>query len=1180
MLSRSFIKILGIILLSLSSPVLLLSAPLLLDDFNKEQVSNWSVWADPTSETPQLKIVSAAAEGTGALQITFPRSGKVALVAHHRLNIPEDCEVLSFWLKIIEGNAPCVIQLQEDQNRCPEGRDVFAFSLPVPPQGEWRQYKIPIKDFSYSFSQFGQGNRQLEINKIFTLGFMSQKHDSPFIIQIDKVEFLPADRQADAGKAAESKNLLTGDTSFESGAGDWLHILSPMPPQVDETDGAIGQKSIKLDANMAVFNICDKEILQKNVKYTLSFYAKSTEGAGALSCVLYTNRWQKQGQQNVTISEQWQRFAFTVTASATSGTLVAFENHQNRSVKIDAVQLECGTQMTGYESPAPLHLYASINEPGEIAVQSDITPVTLNIAVFNPGVMVDCQPLNLQYTICQYNGRVLLNGQESLTIKAGQSWNKKIPVQVGNLPGYYPVTITLKDRNGKVLKQYESPFIVAPPFSKTRDPGSFFGQHPDILPLEALHRIGVKWLRWWGPFWINFETKPGEFTQYKPTDLNQYGMEWLFWFGDLTKPPAWAKNNFGLISEGKYLSGYYKEAIRTSDHLVSAYDFQNEPDLTMSFDKQGNKIPAQESIRSYVDAIKTAHPIIHAAGKKLLLNVSGEGSDFAAEVFKSAPDAFDVYAVHPYSNQRYLGPMAGFISGPEHSDLRNKLLNAKRLIEKHGKGQELWIGELGWAVDKREPFVSQYHQQLANYLARAHLIALSVPEVKRMIWFTANGCLEMNYYEYGSWFRRNGLKPSPAAAAYATVAALFDHAAFQKAITDDDINTYYFNNNGQEIIAIWNSGRENGEKITMSLNPEDVKVIDLTGSEQIPDSTIGKLEINITGSPYYLLLKTLTPELFAEQLKAILAEQRPMRFDVSISSLNRIQVQFANNLSLERKITVESLLIHPLKQENGWSQNVNQELSVQANGNAKMVISLDRPLPGKGCSLDMILKNSKGKTLTVTQLLPPCFPCYKLDAGKDFFTLDFASLKRSMKFNRREDVFPPDQVGWLGSDDLSMELFTGWDNQFFYFMADVTDNVHFQPYTGKDYWRGDSLQLAFDTMNDASSATPGYNSNDYEFGLFQNKDNTVFWDGTIAGKLINQSSNETRVSISRQNSKTIYRTAIPWSKLKLTSEAGMIFGFSCVANDNDGGGRNFWIGIPGIAPLKQPAYFRKLLLTE
>ena len=147
-------------------------------------------------------------------------------------------------------------------------------------------------------------------------------------------------------------------------------------------------------------------------------------------------------------------------------------------------------------------------------------------------------------------------------------------------------------------------------------------------------------------------------------------------------------------------------------------------------------------------------------------------------------------------------------------------------------------------------------------------------------------------------------------------------------------------------------------------------------------------------------------------------------------------------------------------------------------------------------------------------------------------------------------------------------------------MADVTDNVHFQPYTGKDYWRGDSLQLAFDTMNDASSATPGYNSNDYEFGLFQNKDNTVFWDGTIAGKLINQSSNETRVSISRQNSKTIYRTAIPWSKLKLTSEAGMIFGFSCVANDNDGGGRNFWIGIPGIAPLKQPAYFRKLLLTE
>ena len=50
---------------------------------------------------------------------------------------------------------------------------------------------------------------------------------------------------------------------------------------------------------------------------------------------------------------------------------------------------------------------------------------------------------------------------------------------------------------------------------------------------------------------------------------------------------------------------------------------------------------------------------------------------------------------------------------------------------------------------------------------------------------------------------------------------------------------------------------------------------------------------------------------------------------------------------------------------------------------------------------------------------------------------------------------------------------------------------------------------------------------------------------------------------------TCYRMAIPWRVLNMKPAAGTVFGLNFIANDHDGHGRNYWMGLtPGIGEAK------------
>ena len=146
----------------------------------------------------------------------------------------------------------------------------------------------------------------------------------------------------------------------------------------------------------------------------------------------------------------------------------------------------------------------------------------------------------------------------------------------------------------------------------------------------------------------------------------------------------------------------------------------------------------------------------------------------------------------------------------------------------------------------------------------------------------------------------------------------------------------------------------------------------------------------------------------------------------------------------------------------------------------------------------------------------------------------------------------------------------------------MTDDVHAQQAVDGDIWRGDSVQLAIDTRNDAQ---PGrnYDNNDYEYGLaLGSEGRPIVWcwqapPGAAAGPIEN-----CPVRIERIDDRTVYRAALPWSRLApLQPKAGTVFNLNFIVADNDGLGRRYWIGLsPGIAEAKLPDCFRRFVLVE
>ena len=172
-------------------------------------------------------------------------------------------------------------------------------------------------------------------------------------------------------------------------------------------------------------------------------------------------------------------------------------------------------------------------------------------------------------------------------------------------------------------------------------------------------------------------------------------------------------------------------------------------------------------------------------------------------------------------------------------------------------------------------------------------------------------------------------------------------------------------------------------------------------------------------------------------------------------------------------------------------------------------------------------------------------------------------------------------TAWGGVSDLSVTHRIMWDEDNFYMMAVVKDNVHYTSQTDLSaMWQDDGIQFGIlenneETLDAASMAFT-------ELCISANPSgDKIYRHSSASGKGTGPVEN-CELKIGRERGITVYEMRIPWTELlsdEHKAKEGDEYAFSFLINDNDGDGRKGYMYYnDGIGGEKLPSLFGELRL--
>ncbi|GAB6903363.1 sugar-binding protein [Kineosporia succinea] len=143
---------------------------------------------------------------------------------------------------------------------------------------------------------------------------------------------------------------------------------------------------------------------------------------------------------------------------------------------------------------------------------------------------------------------------------------------------------------------------------------------------------------------------------------------------------------------------------------------------------------------------------------------------------------------------------------------------------------------------------------------------------------------------------------------------------------------------------------------------------------------------------------------------------------------------------------------------------------------------------------------------------------------------------------------------------LAAETWFTWDDDNLYLTAEVTDDVHVQPFTNTATWQADGLQFAVAPNWPGESDLRPEIQERIEFGFALTPEGPQLYrypSGSVDGFLTSADVAAVRDGTTKT---TVYEAAVPWSLLEpigLTPASAA--SLSIVANDTDGDGTRGWV---------------------
>lgn len=142
---------------------------------------------------------------------------------------------------------------------------------------------------------------------------------------------------------------------------------------------------------------------------------------------------------------------------------------------------------------------------------------------------------------------------------------------------------------------------------------------------------------------------------------------------------------------------------------------------------------------------------------------------------------------------------------------------------------------------------------------------------------------------------------------------------------------------------------------------------------------------------------------------------------------------------------------------------------------------------------------------------------------------------------------------WTGESDLEASFGAGWDDKNLYIGFKVYDDKYVQNTSGKDMYKGDSLEILIDTNLYGDFYVQQLSSDDYQLGIsYGNPDKGIKPEAYLWFPS-NVEGSRTQVSMAYVFESGLYRAevSIPWSTLGITPTKDMVLGFAASVNDND-----------------------------
>ncbi len=180
------------------------------------------------------------------------------------------------------------------------------------------------------------------------------------------------------------------------------------------------------------------------------------------------------------------------------------------------------------------------------------------------------------------------------------------------------------------------------------------------------------------------------------------------------------------------------------------------------------------------------------------------------------------------------------------------------------------------------------------------------------------------------------------------------------------------------------------------------------------------------------------------------------------------------------------------------------------------------------------------------------FPRCSDDITVDGDNQDWEALEGVPRFAINQPTYGAG--AWSGEDDLSGYAWACWDDENFYLVIDVVDDVHVQTGSGATAWKGDEVELLFDRDLPGDFLDANWNDDDIQIGLSpgdfeDNPPAAVRYFPTL------RDLDSVALSASPSNGGGyLLEAAIAWNDLDMTPRSGKNYGFCLALSDDDQAG--------------------------